>query len=214
MKPSSRLAQVAIFLFLGCHLGEPAALGKITRTCNFTEIPPLSKSDVLHLSRSLGMPESLLDLGARSTDEQSRYWSLESITTDYGSLRYYLFAENRIYRKKVKGIYISTLFEVGYNSPWAAQSLPPQIKNDTSLNTVFNFNRRVLFSARAGHADIWQRWEKVYPENGTDTMWVVGKHYYFDPLTQFQGYLGSTSIYSKNVGGAGCDLANWGFEDR
>jgi len=213
MKYIFRFSVVAAILFLS-YLGDASALGKISRACNFTEIPDSLKLPVVRLSRSLGMPESLLNLYQRTTDEQSRYWVLESLTTDYGSLRYYLFAESRIYRNKPNGVTVGMLFEVGYKSPWAAQSLPAEIKNDSSLNTIFHFNRNVLFSARAGHADIWQRWDKVLETNGTDSMWVMGKHYYFDPLSQSQGYLGTTSIYSKNTGGLGCDLTHWGFEDR
>lgn len=157
------------------------------------------------------MPESLLDLHKRSVQEMQQHWALESITTDYGSVRYYLFAEMKAYRWVTSfGGWEETLSN--FKSPWAAQALDTRIFADSRLS-IFNFNRRVLYSARAGHADIIR---KLTPVTSTtvDDYRVVGRHYYYDPVTQLTAYLGGTDVASRNSADQGCNLAQWGFEDR
>jgi len=183
-----------------------SALAPLSRACRFGDIPSALKAPALVLFQYLGMPATLADLDRRTANEQLNHWILESITTDYGSLRYYLFAENKVYWKySYPGEYFPRYYlEFSYKSPWAAQSLDPRIFPDSRLS-IFNFNRRVLFSARAGDTEIVKKHVKSgYQINEAA---VVGKHYYYDPVSKAQAYLGETFATD-------CNLGNWGLEDR
>ena len=182
------------------------ALGGLSRACNFRDIPPQLQSPALVLFAYLDMPQKYLDLPSRSEDEKKQHWILESITTDYGSLRYYLFVENEVYRLKGSQTNAEFFRVTGYRSPWAAQSLDPRIFPDSRLS-VFNFNRGTLFSARAGHKDIVQFYSKTLSWREVDWFRVVGKHYYFDPVSKSQGYIGKSDATD-------CALSQWGFETR
>jgi hypothetical protein len=181
-----------------------SALGMLSRACRFDAIPSTLKAPALILFQYLGMPSSLGDLDHRSASEQQNYWILESITTDYGSLRYYLFAENRVYWAKNTTYGVAYFPEYSYKSPWAAQSLDPKIFPDSRLQ-IFKFNRRVMFSARAGNPQIVQNHQNS--TNEISQAWVMGQHYYYDPVSKSQGYIGSTSAMD-------CNLGDWGLEDR
>jgi hypothetical protein len=199
IKTLIKLAIASTFLYSNSTF----ALGYFSRACNFNELG-LLKAPSLILFRYVGMPLSYLDLPFRSEQEQLKYWALESLTTDYGSLRYYLFAENKIYR--IRGG-VGYYLETGFRSPWAAESLDPRIFTDSRLQ-IFKFNRKVLFSARAGHPDILQYFEKVSsPEYYRDFFQVVGQHYYYDTVSKITTYLGRSRAYD-------CNLTEWGLEDR
>lgn len=203
---ASGVFKAAFSLLLMLSAASASALAPLSRACRFGDIPGTLKAPALVLFQYLGMPATLADLDRRTSNEQANYWILESITTDYGSLRYYLFAENRVYWKySYPGEYYPRYYlEFSYKSPWAAQSLDPQIFPDSRLS-IFNFNRKVLFSARAGDGEIVKK--HVNSGYQTNDAVVVGKHYYYDPVSKAQAYLGET--YATD-----CNLGNWGLEDR
>ncbi len=203
-------ALVAALLFL-VPIKESYALGMVSRACAVSAIPPALKGPALIFFGLLGMPTRLLDLPSRAISDQQRYWIHESLTTDYGSLRYYLFAENEVYQwwyVNGGGGTTSLYREFKYRSPWAAQSLPPEIVSDSRL-AIFNFNRKVLYSVRAGAADIVTAHSTTsIPGRAPESMFfVMGKHYYYDPVTTAQTFLGTTTA-------ADCNLGQWGFEDQ
>ena len=203
MKRLFHAQTIAAALFL-CASQGTFALGKVSRACIFADIPPQLKRPALTFFGLLGMPSDLDDLADRSDAEQRKYSIEESITTDYGSLRYYLFAANAVYVIMANATGQAYYESVKYMSPWAAQSLDPAMFPDSRLK-IFNFNRKVLFSARAGHPDIVTL-HGPHIATGYKAK-VIGQHYYYDPVSRVSVSLGPSEAVD-------CNLTEFGFEDR
>lgn len=192
--------------------GNVLALGMVSRACPVADIPSSMKLAALTLFEVIGDAPigSLTRIRGYNQNEQYNWWVLESITTDYGSVRYYLFAENKAYRyDDFKNAYF---LEVGYKSPgWVAMAVSEETYKDSRFE-IFFANRGFLYSARAGHKDIVQRWSRKSPAPGStplykDFWWVLGQHYYYDPVAKTVGYLGNTFATD-------CNLGQWGFGHR
>lgn len=205
MKPTILRIAAAAGVLLSASSAH--ALAGFSRACNFRDLPLAFQSAGVVLFAFIGMPTKYLDLPTRSETEKKQHWILESITVDWGSLRYYLFAENRIYRLKGPDSAAANWYQEGsgYRSAWAAQHLDPRIFTDSRLS-IFVFNR-YSFSARAGSADYVQYYPKLLAWREADWFRVVGKHYYYDPVSKAQGNLGTSNAYD-------CALTVWGLEDR
>lgn len=198
-----RILRYSISAMIALAATSVSALGMVSRACNFRDLPTVIKAPALILFQYLGMPEGLRNISSLSLSDQGHYWIHESITTDYGNLRYYLFAQNEVYVFRTKNDYYP-YFHSAYRSPWAAQTLDQRIFPDSRLS-VFNFNRGlgILSSARAGHPEIIRR----TAESEFGSFYVLGQHYYYDAVSKVQAHLGTTSAYD-------CNLTQWGLEER
>lgn len=187
--------------------GSSFALGALSRACFISELADRNlASPALLLFRYLGMPIQYYEVRNKSRRDQEQYAIFESITTDYGAVRYYLFAASRVYKTFKHPTYGTTEIRLHreYKSPWAAQTLDPEIFRDSRLS-MFKFNRKVSSSVRAGNPDFVEQVDYRWDEERR--MIVTGAHSYYDPATKATGALPDTSAFD-------CNLSEWGLEDR
>ncbi|RYF76867.1 MAG: hypothetical protein EOO22_00780 [Comamonadaceae bacterium] len=191
------------------------ALAGLSRACSMAELSDAYLlRPALGLFSYLGMPPKYLNLVSAPRDQLEKHWVMESIAADYGSLRYYLFAENRVYWHDINprtGAEENIVFARNFKSPWAAQTLDPAMFPDSALS-IFKFNRKILYSARAGHPDIIEQYIRPLGySNGFSYSLpnpvVYGSHYFYDPASKQTGRL-------PNSLATNCNLRTWGIEDR
>jgi len=182
------------------------ALDGFSRACRFDTIPVALQGPAALLFYLLGAPASTATLNLLPGAD--RYWIFESITSDYGQVRYYLHAEASIYRWSPpfpptgwRGDYV---LSAGYTSGlFKAQEPAESILGHSKLDMFFS-NRGSLYSARAGRPDIYT----VQPTmQAPDTYRVLGYHRYWNPAMQKAGVL------DKSIA-TDCNLTNWGFGYR
>lgn len=200
------LQTTALYLFVNYAF----AVGGVSRACRFDTIPEGLKNISAAFFVALGAPNSVLDIPSLPLEQQSNYYILESITTDYGHVRYWLFATS--------GQYLTVYHDWDPNQPyrpelfrtfqteWTAE----QVSAVTTLNPKFaSFftNRGFLYSARAGSSEIVENMGGFNNRPYPDRFHVVGRHYYFDPA--------SKAMYEVARSKASdCNLKDWGFFDR
>ena len=189
-----------------CLCGRVYALAGLSRACAFDAIPvelqvPAARFFNIIGAAPVGKFDSLPSLSQR---QKHRWWVLESLTIDWGSVRYYLYAENRVYWRDPKAEFAlwrhfrSTRSAAG----WTAERVPDAVLSDSNLS-IFLHNRAFFYSARAGHPEIIE-----YLDDPDRFEYAVsGNHYYYDPVGKSQGYIGWTRETT-------CNLSNWGFEAR
>lgn len=180
--------------------GDASALGAVSRACKFSTIPAALQSDAAATFFWLGAPSNVLYLPYDSYSA-NRYWVNESLTTDWLSVRYYLYAYSEV--TAFQGQYGSypyqyRKFATYTSNGWRADTINPAIKNDPKLG-IFFANRGLLYSARAGYQYIGHDTDPLVYQSFT----VVGFHYYYDPVSKVQGAMKAT--YASN-----CNLQNWG----
>jgi hypothetical protein len=211
-KMLKRIVLIAGVSLLQLFSGNAFALGMFSRACPIADIPSPLKLPALMLFEAIGDAEmgSLIKINNFNNNEQYNWWVLESLTVDWASLRYYLFAENKIYRyNDYKNAYF---LEGGYKSPgWVAMSLNDDTLSDSRFQIFFK-NRGFMYSGRAGHKNIVQRWERTPLAPGSSPLYkdfwkVMGQHYYYDPVSKVIAYLGSSMAED-------CNLREWGLEAR
>lgn len=195
-------------LFLAVFSVPAFALNGVSRACRFDLIPSIAKDPAVVLFQMLGSKfPSLALLPALSLAEQADHWILESLTTDYGSVRYYLFAENRVYERRYQSNGSTIFSQVGaFTSPgWTAMTVRKEMYEDSRL-AIFFANRGFLYSARAGNPDIVEKFSR-----NTSSLpryfGVKGKHYYYDAVNKAVGVIGDSQATD-------CNLGQWGFGDR
>lgn len=147
---------------------------------------------------ALGADPANLDLpNAPDSLQRSRY-ILESLTTDYGRVRYFLYASSAHY------YYASTnVGTLWYNfrtmkTTWTAQQVSDALKVHPTFQPYY-YNRGLLYSARAGSSGILEEFSP------TIQFKVRGRHYFYDPSTKQATELPQTQATN-------CNLANWGIE--
>ena len=205
------LIHVSLLVLLLSMANESVALGKFSRACRLSEIPTsfgLRTATILLAQLLSTRPDYPLDyLQQPGYSDFANNWVHESITTDYGSARYYLYAEHWTWFRNCNSFNQCWNQQADkYSSNgWVAETVPQPILLNQSLS-IFFANRAFLYSARAGWPGIILRW---YPGAGTTAMYSAstGRHYYSDPAGNQQVFLGSTVAYD-------CNLSQWGFGDR
>ena len=96
-KVRGSLLVIGSFLFL-C-MDTAFALGQVSRACQFSTIPSELKPVAAAFFYAVGADADVLTLPAQTRDVQATKWVLESLTTDYGRVRYMLFATRVLYGK-------------------------------------------------------------------------------------------------------------------
>ncbi|WP_138927852.1 hypothetical protein [Verminephrobacter aporrectodeae] len=185
------------------------ALGRLSRACFISELRDLKiEKEALLFFKYLGMPDRFYELKNKSRGEQARHAIFESITTDYGNAKYYLFAESRVYKRFThprSGKTEYRKYKHYTSSFWDIKYLDPEILQDSRLS-IFNHNRKVATSVRAGNPDFVEavdyRWDELQ-----GNMIVIGVHAYYDPSTRLTSYLNRSEATD-------CNLSNWGLQDR
>ncbi|CAJ0704172.1 hypothetical protein R11007_04260 [Ralstonia holmesii] len=190
-----RLLLAAFVFYCAFASSQANALSQFSRACRFGDIPRALQEPAAVFFVLLGAPANTVNLPWRI--EKESHWILESITTDYGAVRYYLFASSTLYRYRPgEGKYV--VGETRY-SRWAAQRPSDAVLKDSRLQ-IFLHNRGTLYSARAGHPAIYDVIEGP-------TARVGGTHWLYDPFIQETRPLAKTKATD-------CNLAEWGFETR
>ena len=179
------------------------ALGTLSRACQFSRIPYGTQTIAAKFFRAIVAPATVLDLPAQSLQDQSKYWILESLTTDYYQVRYYLFASSLVYGNSSissdGGTYYYN-FLYRRDSPWAAQAISDAMKADPDF-APFYVNRGNYYSVRAGESSIVE-YKGISSAN---SYYVIGKHSYFDAVG------GKVQINLPDTRAIDCNLGNWGF---
>jgi hypothetical protein len=193
------------FVFMLNHI-PASALGKVSRACRISDIPlPIKREAMVGFEAIGNAPNgSLVALISLPIETQRQYLVLESLTVDFYN-RYYLFSEANITQSWYPNLYDNArTYKVKYASPgFETQSWSAELKNYlNSSASQFSFNRKILFSSRAGHSNIVQYWPN--PVTGF-LVWyeVIGRHFYYDPESKVQQDMG----YSK---ANDCNLSDWG----
>lgn len=189
-------------------VGDASALGAVSRACKFSTIPVILQPDAAAFFYTLGAPYNVFQLPVYSS-LASRWWINESLTVDWLSVKYYLYAYSVV--SAFHGQYGSHPGQwrnfATYSSPgWRADTIDPSIKNHPKLGYFFA-NRALLYSARAGYQYIGHDADPlVY-----STFSVVGSHYYYDPVSKVNGAMRATYATNCNLGNVGQDT---GLFDR
>src|SRR5262245_54254699 len=92
------MLKTAFCCVLLSYTGSCFALGAVSRACNFYWIPVGAQTVAARFFYALGADEFVLSLPNADVATQAQYWINESLTTDYGSVRYYLFAVRNLYQ--------------------------------------------------------------------------------------------------------------------
>lgn len=200
------MVKVASFLLLFCSfLSESAhALNGFSRACAFAEIPASLRGPALRLFGFIGT-SGLTEWDFLLYEPEAKLWRYrinESITTDYGTARYYLYAENRIFYRSSSATSYSFVGE-HKSGGWQAETMPSEVYEDSILQVFFH-NRSLLYSVRAGNPRII---EDSPARSLGDKYWVVGQHYYYDPVSKVQGFIRTSEATN-------CNLSQWGFGER
>lgn len=207
MKLFKKVIQVIILLFV---FNNAFAVGGVSRACRFDTIPTGMKTLAATFFVALGAPTSVLDIPKMTPLDQSKYFILESITTDYGHVRYWLFATSGQYYT----IYTNwnpsqpnrpSLFRT-LQTNWTAMQVSAVTQLSPTFAAIFA-NRGPLYSARAGSPDIVEKLSGFDSRPYPDLFKVVGRHYFYDPS--------SKAVYEVARSSASdCNLTDWGFFDR
>lgn len=198
---SKAIAVIAISVMIS---GEAMALASFSRACRFVWIPEVLQVNAAKFFVLLGADAGMLNLPFNS-DLKRRAWILESITTDFGETKYYLFSTSTPYSGTCLPGYLCDAKNFSKNatrfSRWAAQRPSDAVLSDNALKIFFH-NRGYLYSSRAGRRDI-------YDVASADTLVyaIHGEHWYYNPRRREIVPMGT----SKAVD---CNLSNWGFEQR
>lgn len=188
--------RIAFLLSSIAFSSDASALAAFSRACRFDQIPKAVQPIAAGFFAVLGAPSWVLGLPTHS--EKEKYWILESITTDYTSTKYYLGAKHTVYQWH-QGNYSGWLKKLNRDSGLARDQLDSSVLADDKWK-IFTNNRMLLFSARAGSADIVERTDKIRGANPAFNRWrVVGEHYYYDPKLKVQFPLPGTVAEDCNL---------------
>ncbi len=182
------------------------AVTMFSRACPFGDIPVLLQSPFVLLSYAIGSAPvtKFAGLPFLSAEEKYKHFILESFTADYGSAKYFLYAENKAYRYwDATNRYV---YETGFKTDgWTINTLPESVLTDPALTPLFvNRGLGVFANARAGHPEIIQLWSPKKVNAYRDFWVVIGKHYYYDGLKKVVNYFGESRAYD-------CNFTNWGI---
>jgi hypothetical protein len=199
-----------IFIFFCAFIlshSSAFALGKVSRACRVSDIPAELKSAAMIAFEVMGSAPigSLYTIPLLPIDLQRQHLILESLTVD-GYNRYYLFAEANVTQywwTSLQDIHPQKRV-IKYSSPsFEATSFSNELVNYLyGAASRFISNRTILISSRAGHPNIVQYWPN--PTNEW-TVWyeVIGRHYYYDPVSKLTKNMGYTKAND-------CNLSEWG----
>lgn len=180
------------------------ALGQVSRACSFAEIPSNVKKQISLFFYALGADSSVLRLPFRELSEQSEYWINESLTTDYGSVRYYLFASRLLFEwgpvrfNDGPGTTDGYIFINRVNSSWTPATLANAMKANPNFSP-FYANRQLLYSVRAGSPSIVERLGRHEKYHYS----VEGRHWYLDPANGSLVPLANTEAIDCNTADLG-----------
>jgi hypothetical protein len=203
---------LAVAAVLGGYTGPSFALGTVSRACNLSRIPTEAQGVAVNFFNRVGAPSSVLSLPSASDSEKSHWWVLESLTLDWGQVRYYLFAASKVfYAYNVQYSYPSNTpsffytpakFANGnwqeYQSAWTAQQITDAMRADPTFSPYYA-NRQKLYSARAGSPNIIERYSLSF----AGAYYVMGKHWYYDSQMNIKTELRDTAT-------AACNFTNMG----
>jgi len=202
---------ISIALVLLCGSCQAQALGWFSRSCRWSEIPasiaPIAAivfEKIAEVDNSAILKEAL----NASQENKKKYLIAESITADYGMVRYFLFAEARLfyYAAEAKdGVRYPAAWQEAKRYPgsnWTARTLPTELTADTRLQ-IFYANRQLLYSARSGSPQIIEKAGWSIPD--APQFRVLGTHSYYDPSAGALVNLGQSTATD-------CNFSQWGVE--
>lgn len=200
------LRTVVTALALVIPTTEALALSAVSRACRFSEIPLPLRYYAGEFFYLLGAPPIIRFMAGEDIEVQKRYWINESLTTDWRSVKYYLYAQRTVYNltNLAFGAGQQWVRSHADSSPkWTAESISSAMAVDPTFSP-YRANRKFLYSARAGASSIVEDLSDRLP-----FFVVVGNHYYFDPVSQVTAQLPDTKANDCNL-----SVMGYGFFDR
>lgn len=189
-------------------MNSACALSQLSRACQFYSIPTELKPVAAAFFYALGADADVLTLPAQSAQTQANKFILESLTTDYGRVRYLLFASRVVYAST--GVIYSTNLRIysrsrtyDMNSQWTSEQISDAMKADPKFSYYY-LNRGVLTSARAGHPKIIESITNAGTDTyGSQQFMVTGLHWYYDPVGKQIVRLPDSQANTCNLGNIG-----------
>ena len=169
------------------HINSAYALSQFSRACQYYTIPSELKPVASAFFYALGADADVLTLPTQPADVQARKWILESVTTDYGRVRYLLFATRIVYAQagisNTTGLIDYTRQRyLDMSSQWTADQISDAMKADPKFSYYY-LNRGILTSARAGNPKIVDTFQYTEPTSiDAQAFLIVGQHWYYDPV--------------------------------
>lgn len=199
-----RTLGVATCIFLSSQ--NAFALGAVARACQFSTIPENLKGLAVTFFRAVGAPDSIRQLPGQPLSEQKKWWINEALTTDYFTVRYYLYAAADVYG--LNNVPASTYYrhwvshEAYTSQAWKANMIAEAMQRDPAF-AIYYHNRGLVYSARAGDPRIAVQEDMAYFEGFV----TLGRHWYYDPVNKVPGTLKDTSAMH-------CNLKDFGLENK
>lgn len=203
-------SKVCVLLMLGSTAGSALALSKFSRACRFADIPrPLQSTALDFFSVISTAPSGKFNyLWNGTAAQRESAFIIESLTTDYGEVRYNLYAENQVYEARFdsRDTFIGFEYVRSMSSGgWTAEKVPDDVAKNSRFEIFFQ-NRGLLYSARAGNSEIIEQFPLADPLR----FWkfkVIGYHAYFN-------FNGNQTVTLGKSESTNCNLTEWGFEQR
>ncbi|WP_175016882.1 hypothetical protein [Massilia sp. YMA4] len=191
-----------IIFSLGAFQVSPDAhaVDKWSRACRFDTVPAAWKYPAVLFMRYMVKNIQIPDYSSWPTENQKQVWINESLTTDYFSVRYYLFAQSEVYTH-VSGRSNWRLWKV-YRSGWTAEEVLEGIRMIPDFKPFYaNRGPTPWYSARAGEEGL----AEVLNDNPIDRreFRTIGVHAYYDGTLKRLYDIGTSD--SRD-----CNLSQWG----
>ncbi len=198
-----------LFLSILILSNNAQAVGSVSRACRFDKIPPNAQHLASQFFFAIGADADVLLLPLQGPYTQTQYWVLESLTTDYGNVRYYLFATRLLYEweqiqpgSNGSGAILGHVFKSRLDSNWTNEQISSAMKADSDFAPYY-LNRQLLYSARAGSPKIIEKLGSYESHHYL----VLGRHWYFDASSGTVTRVGDSQADD-------CNLTNFGIMDR
>lgn len=210
------LSSIVIGACLISHSTQSFALAGFSRSCSLSELqqtykllPALQFFDAIS-NQLVGYYYGRY--GTLSGNSLYGLFVLESLTTDYGSARYILYAEGKSYRLNPTNQVYEIIRHYKSNPLAKPEALKPSIYQNSTYSLIFKQGGLLPWSARAGTPEII---EQIYNPGfiiggsspSQPIIRVVGNHQYYD-FSAGQWFSLPRSKASN------CNLTEWGFEHR
>lgn len=184
---------------------DASAVDKWSRACRFDTVPSTWKYPAVLFMRYMVNNIQIPDYHLWPLEDQRNVWINESLTTDYFSIRYYLFAEAQVYTRVSWWADRDFKLWMGktYRSKWTAEEVIETIRAVPDFKP-FYANRGPIpwYSARAGEEALAIHLTRDFPDDNREFR-TIGRHAYYDGTLKRLYDIGTTE--SRD-----CNLSQWG----
>ncbi|MFE8647250.1 hypothetical protein ACFX58_19385 [Sphingomonas sp. NCPPB 2930] len=196
------------------------ALFSFSRACNMSNIPDIPLWVALQFFSTIGMPARYLDIYSMTPQQRKNYWVFESFTAEIPNSidtrpKFYIFAENRVYRAPGATVGgstpVRTLIKTA-KSKFASEKVDSAVFADSTLSIIRSrhLSDHPYFGgsafARAGYANVVD-----YDSDPAATYQVDGKHWWKEASTGIMGNLADSFASDCNSPNTSSGKFDWGI---